>query len=304
MLNSDLPKNFETNYQASKDDRSSVSNQFISYNDEIFTDGSIDKYIDTTSNEPAGFDRSKIKTNFENYDDLFKLLEESEQDNQVISVLPAKTSDNNNLTVSTVRNYRQLDNPVVTSSNNINNIDLSSQTQNKLIPVKPTNFEKRDSSIFGNIKDDYLQLDTLVKPSKDNKYDIDLTARSKLRRPFKRDINFSCKSKVLGKHLSELPTSPPPNIIDTTKRVRYIDIIYSKGIQELLKVMPRDTYIWREEYKAGKILLKRRIFVTEDDLYTYDDGRKCKLYEKLLGHFVMQVTYENGEILYLKSIIL
>ena len=302
ILNSDLPKNFETNYQASKGDRNSVSNQFNSYNDEIFTDGSIHEHIDTTSYEPTGFDISKTKTKFENYDDLFKLLEESEQDSQVVSVLPAKTSDNVNLFVSTVGNYRQLDNPVVASNINTFNIDLRPQTQEKLIPVNPTNYKEKDSSIFSNIGDDYLQLDPFIKPSKDNKYDIDLAAQSKLRRPFKRDINFSGKSKVLEKQLANLPTSPPPNIIDMTKRVRCIDIIYSKGIHELLKVMPRDTYIWREENEAGKIQLKRRVFVMEGDLYTYDDGRKCKLYEKLFGHFLTQVTTENGEILYLKYI--
>ena len=296
MLSSDLPNDFETSYRASSNDRKSVRNQFFSNNDDIFNDRSLQQGIDRTSYEPARFDRSKIKTNFKDYDDLFNFVEESELDSQLLPVLPAETHDNDNLTVSNVGNYRQLDLPV---NNNTYNIDLRPQIQDKLIQVNPTSYEEKDSSIFSNMGDHCLQLYTPAIASKDNNYDIDLTAQGRLRTLNKRDLSFSGRSEVLGKQLSDLPTAPPQNSTDSTdsENVRSIDLVFTEGIAEILKVLPQDADFWREKNDAGRIQLKRRVFVTADDLNAYCGGSKCRLYEKLFGHFLTQVTTENGKIL-------
>ena len=116
--------------------------------------------------------------------------------------------------------------------------------------------------------------------------------------PIAIDLASQGKNEVLGVQLSDLPTSPPQgsdDIMDSSQ-VRCIDLIYTEGITELLKVLPQDADFWRETDSAGNAQLKRRVFLTEGDLHTYDDCCKCKLYEKLHGNFLMRVT-ENGEIL-------
>ena len=68
---------------------------------------------------------------------------------------------------------------------------------------------------------------------------------------------------------------------------RSIDLIYTDNIDEIMKVIPVNTYIRREENEKGELNLRILLWIKTIEVYTDD------VYDKIYSHLMEKKT-KNG----------